>query len=231
MGKSLAIQIQGGQDPSYAREPAHGTALIVGIARDVVNGWTDTGRDVDCIYFPTATRTAHNGSLLVRANGRKAIEQALDRLAPSVADFISPMDDAHALQSYPYRVMFWISGLLGGLALALTVSGIYGVLSYLVGQRTREIGIRVALGAATSSVIAMVMRQSIRLAGIGTIIGMTLSLAAAPAFASSIAALNPFDLTAYVGGAALVVAAAVCAAFDPSRRAAGIDPAITLRSD
>jgi ABC-type antimicrobial peptide transport system permease subunit len=165
------------------------------------------------------------------ANSRKPIEKALDRIAPSAADFISPMDQALELQSYPFRVIFWITSALGGLALVLTVSGIYGVLSYLVSQRTREIGIRVALGAGAASVVRLVMQQSIRLAAIGTALGVVGALAAAPVFAHVVAALNPFDAGAYAGGVLLVMAAAVGAALYPSRRAAGIDPAITLRCD
>ncbi len=95
--------------------------------RDVMNGWTDTGRDVDCLYFPASARAAHNGSLLVRANARKTVEEALDRVAPSAADFISPMTEALALQSDPFRVIFWVTAALGGLALVLTVSGMMGM--------------------------------------------------------------------------------------------------------
>jgi len=167
----------------------------------------------------------------VRASSRKTVEEALDRIAPSAADYISRMDEAAASQSYPFRVVFWITAFLGGLALALTVSGIYGVLSYLVSQRTREIGIRVALGAGTGSVIRMVMQQSMLLAAIGTALGALCALAAAPVFTHTVAALQPYDAVAYAGGVFLVLAAAVGAAFYPSRRAAGIDPAITLRSD
>jgi len=231
VGQTIAIRSEPGKDPYFGRVPAYRTAMVIGVVRDVMNGWTDTGRDTDCLYFTTNPKAANNEALVVRASSRKTIEDALDQIAPSAADYISRMDEAVAWQSYPFRAVFWITALLGGLALALTVSGIYGVLSYLVSQRTREIGIRVALGAGTGSVVRMVMRQSMRLAAIGTALGALCALAAAPVFTHTVAALQPYDAAAYAGGVFLVLAAAVGAAFYPSRRAAAIDPATTLKCD
>ena len=129
------------------------------------------------IYFPTNARAAHNDSLLVRMSGnpraaRQRIVAALDGIAPSIYDMINPMDDVLAMQIYPFQVTFWMTGFLGGMALVMTVSGIYGVMSYLVNQRTKEIGIRLALGAAAGDVVRMVVRQSARLAFIGVAVGV-----------------------------------------------------------
>ena len=120
---------------------------------------------------------------------------------------LNPMDDVLAMQIYPFQVMFWIPAFLGGLALVMTVSGIYGVMSYLVNQRTKEIGIRVALGAAAGDVVRMVVRQSARLALVGVAAGVALALSIAPVFAHEIEAIHPYDAMAY-GGAMLVVMAA-----------------------
>jgi macrolide transport system ATP-binding/permease protein len=135
------------------------------------------------------------------------------------------------LQVYPFRVATWVAGFLGAVALLLTLTGIYGVLSYLVSQRTKEIGIRVALGAASGSILWMVLRQSGKLAAIGTGIGATMALAVAPIFANQLGAIQPYEALPYVATVAVVFAAAMAASWGPSRRAAGIDPAITLRSD
>ena len=78
---------------------------------------------------------------------------------------------------YPFRVASWLGSSLGGLALLLTLSGIYGVLSYLITQRTKEIGIRVALGATTGNVARLVLAQSMRLVAVGVALGTALSLA------------------------------------------------------
>jgi ABC-type antimicrobial peptide transport system permease subunit len=117
------------------------------------------------------------------------------------------------------------------LALVLTLSGIYGVLSYLVTQRTKEIGIRMALGATTGNVTRLVLGQSGRLAAIGILLGTALALGVSKWFAAHLVFINAFDLLAYVAGGLLVVAASLGAAYIPSRRAARINPVTTLRYD
>jgi ABC-type antimicrobial peptide transport system permease subunit len=132
---------------------------------------------------------------------------------------------------YPFRVSFWISSLLGMLALVLTVSGIYGVMSYLVSQRTKEIGIRMALGANTAAVLWMVLKQSMRMAALGITAGVVLAAGASQLLASQMemVMVNTFDVPAYAGGVMLVIFAAVVASYIPSHRAAQIDPSTTLR--
>ena len=105
------------------------------------------------------------------------------------------------------------------------------VLSYAVNQRTREIGIRMALGASGASVVRMVLRQSMRTAVIGTAAGVLPALAIAPLFAHEIEVVNPYEVAAYAGGAMLVMLAALGASFWPARKAVGIDPETTLRCD
>jgi ABC-type antimicrobial peptide transport system permease subunit len=124
-----------------------------------------------------------------------------------------------------------MGSLLGGLALALTLSGIYGVLSYLVTQRTKEIGIRMALGASIGAVTRLVMTQSMRLAAVGIGLGTALALGVSRLLAAHLVFINTFDLLAYAAGVFLVVAASLGAAYFPSRRAARIDPLTTLRYD
>jgi ABC-type antimicrobial peptide transport system permease subunit len=144
-----------------------------------------------------------------------------------------PLIEMMSMQMYPLHVSASIGSILGGIALALSVTGLYGVLIYMLSQRTREIGIRMALGATASSVVRLVMTQSARLAGLGAIFGvvgafsvMTLLGAAVP-----LRGVAFVDVGAFVGGMAIVVVAAVLAAYAPARRAARIDPSITLRSD
>jgi ABC-type antimicrobial peptide transport system permease subunit len=136
-----------------------------------------------------------------------------------------------ATQAYPFRVMLWVIGFLGGLALVLTATGIYGVMSYLVSQRTKEIGIRVALGADRWNVVKMVMRQSMKQAAVGAALGVAAALAVAPVFAHELAAVDPFEPAAYCSAVALVWLAAVAACYWPARRAAALDPLTALRCD
>ena len=119
------------------------------------------------------------------------------------------------------------------IALLLTLSGIYAVLSYVVAQRTKEIGIRMAMGASARAVTGLVLGQCLRLAVIGIAAGAALALAAARLLSSITADLNAnvFDRVAYAGAVAVVLAACLAAAFVPARRAARIDPITTLRYD
>ena len=136
-----------------------------------------------------------------------------------------------AEEAYSLRVAYWLSLAIGILALLLTLSGIYGVVAFVVSQRTKEIGIRMALGAATAAVSGMVLKQSMRLALLGTLAGGLLATGISKILASTLVMINTFDGAAYVSGAFLVLVAAGSAAYFPSRRAAGIQPIHTLRHD
>jgi predicted permease len=211
------------------------TVRIVGVVRDTAPGFPISMAKA-CVYLPTNARTGGNESLLVRVEGapsdaRPRLDAALDRIAPSLSDMINPLDDMAALQVYPFRAAFWVTGFLGGVALLLTVSGIYGVLSYAISQRTREIGIRLALGAGPRQVLAMVLRQSAWLVAGGAAVGLGLALIAAPLVANQLDMVQPYDWVAYAGTAAVVLAAALAASSAPARRAVTIDPVRSLRCD
>jgi predicted permease len=233
LGQTIALRPAPGTETRGV--PAYPTARVIGIARDTINGWPAQGLDPSCIYFPSNVKSPRVSSLLVRMKGqgpaRRSLETALDRVAPSIADQIYAMDDVLALQTYPFRVAFWISSLLGGLALVLTITGIYGVMSYLVTQRTKEIGIRVALGAGQWPVVGLVVRQSLGLVATGEAVGVGFALLVSPVFAHEVAAVNPYDVAAYALGVAAAMAAGLGASVRPARRAAGVDPAVTLRCD
>ena len=174
--------------------------------------------------------------MLIRVNGnventRLRLDKELSALTGEEIEDIHSMDQGFAMSVYPFRVGSWIGSLLGGLALILTLSGIYGVLSYLVTQRTKEIGIRMALGATTGDVTRLVLAQSGRLAAVGIVVGTALALGVSRWFAAHLVFINAFDLLAYAGGGLLVVAASLGAAYIPSRRAARINPVTTLRYD
>ena len=127
--------------------------------------------------------------------------------------------------------MFWLGGFLATLAMVLVISGIYGVLSFLVNQREKEIGIRVALGASTSDVVGMILGQSLRLTLLGAILGAAAALVVVPVLAREIDTVRPFEALPYGIAVGLVLIAAAVAAFVPSRRASHLDAATTLRSD
>jgi ABC-type antimicrobial peptide transport system permease subunit len=107
----------------------------------------------------------------------------------------------------------------------------YGVMAYLVGQRSKEIGIRMALGASAAGIVRLVLGQTVRLTLLGLAIGVAAALGVSRLFASQLETIDLFDKLAYAGGIALVFTAALAASLVPSRRAVKVDPVATLRCD
>jgi predicted permease len=241
LGRSFNIEQDPAQPHGLAENPVIGapssTAVrVIGVARDALNGWFGSGTDQTCIYFPGSVQTA-GYVLLVRVKGdaevaRRRLDSALESV-PGAIDDIHPMDEIVSAQRWPFRAAYWVSSAIGGLALLLTLSGIYGVLSYLVTQRTKEIGIRVALGASTGSVARLVLGQSMKLVCMGAAAGATAALGVSYILAAQIEffMFDALDGTAYGTVVVLVIAASACAAYFPCRRAARIEPVTTLRYD
>jgi ABC-type antimicrobial peptide transport system permease subunit len=165
---------------------------------------------------------------------RDVLQRALERVTVNRTAFeILPLAEMTAIMLYPLRMASWIGALLGVVALALSVSGLYGLLVYVLSQRTREIGIRIALGATAVGVVRLIMRQSARVVGRGVAIGLILAFAALKMLASVIPLRNVsvLDAWAFAVGIALMAAAGAVATYFPARRATAIDPCQTLRGD
>ena len=141
------------------------------------------------------------------------------------------------METYFLQMAFWTTLVLGGLALALTLSGLFSVLSYLVEQRAKEIGIRKALGANTGDLAKMVLSQSIRPVSVGLVVGTGMAaglaalLMATPLAATIGEIVHVFDPVAYAVSLLCIVTACALAASIPARRAARVDPANTLRQE
>ena len=139
--------------------------------------------------------------------------------------------------AYILQIAFWVTVFLGGLALALTVSGLFSVLSYLVEQRAKEIGVRMALGATTRAIAVLVLWQSVRPVGFGLLAGGGLAAALAIVLISTPVAseigntIRVLDPLAYAASLLIIVTSCVVAASVPALRAARIDPIATLRKD
>jgi hypothetical protein len=207
---------------------------VIGVAADIVTCCIPWGKDAALVYLPTAPGTSAN--VLVHVSGeveeeRHRLDMRLAALAPGAIGDIHSLDQYRAVGIYAFRAASMIGAALGGLALLLTLTGIYGVISYFVTQRTKEIGIRVALGATTRTVTGLVLKQSLRLTAIGTVLGTGLAIGLSRLLASGMVFMRVFDGAAFSGGVLLVISAALAAGYIPSRRAAQIDPIQTLRYD
>jgi len=197
------------------------------------------GLDRGHIYLPAASDSPRVSSLLVR--GRTPGEpsaDALDALFRQVAVDPQlfeplPLDELRTLQIYPLRAASWIGSLLAAVALTLSIAGLYGVLSFTIGQRTREIGIRMALGATGTSVVQLVVRYSMRLAGLGAFAGVVAAFAALSLLSTAIRLrqVSLVDGAAFTAAVGVVVLATVLAAYQPARRATRVDPSQALRAE
>jgi predicted permease len=218
------------------RTPAFSAALVIGVARDAVYDLDVKGSSHMFLYFPASLKSKHAETLLVRMPGdpkaaKRVVQAAAEQAAPGGLEQFYSAEEMLNFRLYPYRALFTLTGVMGGLALLLTVSGVYGVLSFVVNQRRREFGIRMALGAEARNVAAMALFQTLRLALVGAAIGAALALTLARLIAHNMQPVNVYDPAGYLGGALLVITASLAASWVPALRAAHVEPWETLRSE
>jgi ABC-type antimicrobial peptide transport system permease subunit len=177
--------------------------------------------------------------MLIAIRTRSDPHQAIDGLRLAVHQFdpelavadIKLMDDvANSAVSTP-RFTFALVGLFAGLAIILAAIGAYGVISYTVGQRASEFGLRVALGAQRGDLLRMVLAQSAKLAIPGTILGVVLSLSLSQVVRGLVYQVSPTDPVIMTSVVLLVLVIALLASYIPARRAAATDPMSTLRTE
>ena len=211
-------------------------ALVVGVVPDsgfLFDSEAPDGRKIGAAYYPTRLQGRdYFGYLLARTRGDPAAaRRAIEAAAPLSNRSVRPLQELLDAYLYPYRALVAITAFLGALALALTVSGVFAVSSYAVAQRRREFGIRMALGASEERVTRLALGHSLLLAAAGAALGGAAALAVARVAGHAVRGIDVFDAGGYAGGALVVMAAALAAAWIPARRAARVDPAKTLRCD
>jgi len=222
--------------PAAAPPPSPRMMTVVGIVRDP---GSNSGMSFRGVYLPTGPESPGTWLMLrVRGNPEEARRALLERLTGLDPAFgILTLRSATRMQAYVLRIAFWVAAVLGGLALALTVSGLFSVLSYLIEQQAKEIGVRMALGATTKHVAELVLSQSLRPVGIGLAAGGALAAAAATVLMATPAAseiggsVDVLDPVAYAASALVIAAASLIAVSIPTLRAAHLDPIATLRND
>jgi hypothetical protein len=226
------------QQPGASQPPSR-TYTVVGVARDV--GRPGLQFSFSGVYMPTDPLSPGTALMLrVRGDPGQARLALLDRLTrddPAVDYEIQTMRTVAGMGAYILGIAFCVAVVLGGLALALTVSGLFSVLSYLVEQRAKEIGVRMALGATTRAIAVLVVSQSVRPVGFGLLAGGGLAAAVAIVLMSTPAAaeigntVRAFDPLAYAASLLVIVTSCVAAVSIPALRAARVDPIETLRQD
>ncbi len=228
--------------PGAKAEPAleSRTFTVVGVVRDVA-GLRIAPFKKAVVYVPTSAATPGT-SLVARVHGdpelaRQALLNRLSTIDPTMAREVITMRTLARIDTYFLQIAFWLTVAVGGLALALTLSGLFSVLSYLVEQRTREIGVRMALGAAARDVTRLLLSQSLRPVGIGLVIGagsaagLAALLLATPAAATIGEIVHVLDPVAYAVSLLIIIAACLLAASIPASRAARLDPTRALRHE
>ena len=210
-------------------------ATVIGVAANVVLGTVIDPLDSPVAYYPRAADNA-DMPLLVRVTGpqglvARRIDSALAQRVPGAVEELHTIDDYMYGGMYPFRATYWIAGALGVIALLLTLTGVYGVLSYVVAQRRKELGIRIALGASAAKLVGLVLGQSMRLCAIGLVAGTILALGVARLFEANIVRLDTYEPAAFAGGALLVLLSCLVASYIPSRRAGRADPMEALRAE
>ena len=215
------------------------TVTVVGVAKDVP-GFRITDVKEAGVFLPTSLEVEKT-SAVARVQGpvNLAREKLLERLTlvdPNMGGIIT-MQTVARLETLFLQIAFWVSLILGALALLLTVSGLFSVLSYLVEQRQREIGVRMALGATSQRVTQLMLAQTTRpvvyglIAGSGLAATLAATVIATPVgeYISEIVHLT--DPVAYAGSLLVIIATCLIAAWVPAARAAKVDPMRTLRQD
>ena len=215
------------------------TFTVIGVARDVP-GFRLADFEEPGIYVPASAALAET-SLTVRVHGDPDVARRalLDRLTPIDPNMgsVFTMRTMARMETYVLSIAFWLTVVIGGLALVLTLSGLFSVLSYLVEQRAKEIGVRMALGATAHSVALLVLSESVRPVGFGLLAGGGLAAAAGmallatPAAAQISTSVRVLDPVAYATSILVIVAACGLAGSLPAWRAARIDPMEILRQD
>ena len=207
---------------------------IVGVVRSVHHDALDQPSRMT-VYFPLAQRPVVSVFAVVQTAGEplavlpgvRATVQAIDPALP-VYD-VRALDDRLGESLGRRRIAAWLIGVFALLALALAVIGVYGVMAYDVSQRTREIGIRMALGANRRAVLGLVLRGGLRMAGLGVIAGAALAFAITRLARGLLFGVSPHDPVTYLGLAVVLLGLAAAAAYVPARRATALDPLRSLR--
>jgi predicted permease len=237
--ESTAHEFWPTQDPlgrrmRFRRDPTKPWTTVVGMVKDIKSDGLDID-GVPHIYVSTYQDSSKNLGLVLRTSLpatllEPQIRHEIQSIDPDVPVFnVSSMNDVLDRSLASHRFSADLVGAFAGLAVLLASIGIYGLLAYMVGQRSREIGIRMALGAQRDDILRMFLRKGVALVGVGIVAGLVVSASTASMMASLLYGVRPHDPAVFLIVPLLLFAVAVLASYLPARRATKVDPMIALR--
>jgi predicted permease len=206
---------------------------IVGVVRDAKYRTIGEG-PTPFFYVPAAQRYETMMWVLLRPAGRSAIPQVralvreLDPNLPVVQ--ASTLAEMSAFTLFPHRLAAWLAGIAAAIGALLAALGVYGLAAYNASQRTREIGIRIALGAVRAQVLRLIMGQAGRLAAAGTAMGLAGAALVTRLIEGMLYGVRPLDVVSFAGGAVVFGVLALIASLIPAARAASVNPVEALRT-
>lgn len=224
-----------GQTVLYGEPDDPVRATVVGVVQDVRHGDL-TGGPQPQIYLPDARSDSRRRFVVARTEGPPAslvasAREMVRRLDPSLPVAIRPLSDVVRESTLQWAGPSGVLAAFGLVALLLASLGLYGVISYWVTRRRREMGVRIALGARAREVRATVLKEGLRLTAIGILIGVTGALATGKVMTSVLYGVSPFDLPTLAISVGVFLAVAAAASFIPALRASRVDPVTALRSE
>ena len=233
------IEINPGTRPNDEGQMPPRMVTVVGVSRGVP-GFRFTDVKDAGVFLPTSLEVAKT-SVVARVHGdpdlaRQTLIDRLTRIDPNMGMIVT-MRTVARLETFFLQIAFWVALILGALALLLTVSGLFSVLSYLVEQRTKEIGVRMALGASSQKVTQLMLSQTTRpvmyglFGGAGLAATLGTVVLATPAGAMIGEIVHVTDPVAYAASLIVIIAACLLAAWIPASRASRVDPMQTLRQE
>jgi len=237
ISQAMANRFWPGADPVSKRfkDNAGTSHEIIGVVADISS--KHIGR-LDGPFFytpaPPAKLTGHSFVLRTNENlsaGVSAVREVARSLDKDVFVTVEPLDENVRRGLEPARVGAWFSGTISLLALLIAATGIYGMLSYLVVERTSEIGIRMALGAHRRNVLLLIVSDGMKLAGIGIVIGVAAALVLARVMSSLLFGFGQSDVLTFAAVSIGALAVALLACYMPARRATKVDPLVALRNE
>jgi predicted permease len=211
---------------------------VIGVVRNLrYEHLEEKGGSAGAYYRPIEQEPDNTFTFALKAAGNtdsavRALRAEIFRLDPDLAVFdVHSMSERIDLSLAARKTSMLLANVFGGVALFLAMLGIYGVLAYLVAQRTREIGIRVALGSSRGSILKMVLREGLELVVVGLVLGIIAAVSMQRAVASEIYGVRALDPLVLVSVMAVLAIVALAACAVPARRAMQVDPIIALRSE